>query len=77
MLLFDLAAFYNTNLFIINLNVYFQKKLQENLLVSSVKIIIKYISEKKDEINEEILENIKENKNKDFILIQGLKIRNF
>ena len=81
LLVYDLAAFYNTNLFIITLPVYFQKKLQENQLVSSDKIIIEYKLtkyEKIDEINEEILEKIKaQNGNKDFILIKGLKIRNF
>ena len=78
---YDLAALYNTKLFIITLPIYFQKKLEENQLVSSDKIIIEYKLtkyEKIEEINEEILEKIKkQNGDKDFILIKGLKIRHF
>ena len=78
---YDLSALYNSKLFIITLPIYFQKKLQENNLVSSDKINIEYKLtkyEKIEEINETILENIKkQNSDKDFILIKGLKLRNF
>ena len=79
--LYDLSTLYNAKLFIITLPSYFQKKLSENTLVSSDKIIIEYKLtnyEKIEEINETIIEKLKkQNGNKDFILIKGLKLRNF
>ena len=78
---YDLSVLYNAKLFVITLPIYFQKKLQENNLVSSDKINIEYKLtkfEKIEEINDTILEKIKKgNGNKDFILIKGLKLRNF
>ena len=78
---YDLSIFYNAKLFIATIPIYFQKKLEENHSVSSDKINIEYKItkyEKKEEINESVLAEIqKENKNKDFILIKGFRIKNF
>ena len=81
LIVYDLSILFNPKLFIITFPIYFQKKLNENNFVSSDKINIYYQLtkfEKVEEINDEILENIrKENGNNEFILIKGLKLKNF
>ena len=78
---YDLSALYNTKLFIITLPMYFQKKLQENNMVSSDKIVIEYKLtkyEKMEDIDDTIIEQLKrQNYNKDIILIKGLTLKYF
>ena len=81
LLVYDLSVLYSAKLFIVTLPIYFQRKLQEGNSVSSDKINIEYKLtkyEKIEEITDSVLEKIKkQNMNNDFILIKGLKIRNF
>ena len=81
LLVYDLSALYSAKLFIVTLPIYFQRKLQEGNSVSSDKINIEYKLtkyEKIEEITDSVLEKIKkQNMNNNFILIKGLKIRNF
>ena len=78
---YDISMFFNKKLFITTLPIYFQKKLNENNLVSSDKLNIEYKLtkfEKVEKINDEALENFKKrNGNNEFLLIKGLKLYNF
>jgi len=78
---YDLSTFYNANIFMITLPIYFQRKMQENEAVSSDKINLEYKLtkyEKIEEIDEAALENIhKQNGNKDFLLMKGFRLKNF
>ena len=78
---YNLSIFYNANVFLITLPIYFQRKMQENEAVSSDKINLEYKLtkyEKIEEIDETVLENIhKQNGNKDFLLMKGFRLKNF